>query len=60
MGESIGSPALKEELNQVVGTLDETLHRTRAHISIWGFRPLPFRPEHAILCLKEEYLKNTA
>lgn len=59
LGESIGSPALKEELNQVVGTLDETLHRTRAHIFNLGLPVLyRFGLEHAILCLKEEYLKK--
>ncbi len=59
LGESIDSPALKDALNQVVATLDETLQRTRAHTFNLGLPVLyQFGLEHAILCLKEDLLKK--
>ena len=59
LGESIDSPALKDELDQVVATLDETLQRTRAHTFNLGLPVLyQFGLEHAILCLKEDLLKK--
>lgn len=57
--EAMDDPVHRGELNHVVATLDETLQRTRAHIFNLGLPVLyRFGLEHAILCLKEDFIKK--
>ncbi len=57
--ESVESPFLKDELNKVVRTLDESLQRTRSQVFDLGLPILyQFGLDHAIRCLKENLLEK--
>lgn len=59
LGESIDSPEVREEIDSVVATLDETLSHIRSHLFNLGLPVLyEFGLEQAILGLKEEFLKK--